>query len=165
MSAEVEARVLLEQDLRHAIEMQELDLFYQPQVDTKSGQVVALEALIRWNHPGGSQVQPDDFIPLAEETGLILPIGDWVLETACKQNQLWKERGLAQGVVVAVNFSARQFQDTRLIEKIRAVLERIGLPPEYLEIEITESTAMRDVEYSVRTLTGLRELGGPPIYR
>ena len=159
MNAEVEERVRLEQDLRRAVEKQEFVLYYQPQIDTKSGRIVALEALIRWNHPTRSQVQPMEFISVAEETGLILPIGEWVLETACKQNQLWKDAGLADGIVVAVNVSARQFQDTRLIESIRAVLDKTGLAPEFLEIEVTESTAMRDVEYSVRTLRSLKELG------
>jgi diguanylate cyclase (GGDEF)-like protein/PAS domain S-box-containing protein len=151
-------RIRIEGDLRNAIEREEFVLHYQPQVDTRSGRIIGMEALIRWQHPALGMVAPLRFIGLAEETGLIIPIGAWVLRCACAQNKAWQQAGLGH-LRIAVNLSARQFAQPDLVQSIAAVLEETGLAPQYLEIELTESLVMTDVEHAIGILHDLKTLG------
>jgi diguanylate cyclase (GGDEF)-like protein len=148
----------LEADLRRAIVNQELTLHYQPQINLQTGQMVGVEALLRWYHPKLGFVSPAEFIPLAEETGLICALGNWVLQTACKQHQTWRSMGLPP-IQVAINLSAQQFQQPDLINTIIQVLKSTGVDPKYLEFEITESAAMRDVNFTIAILKQLQSLG------
>jgi diguanylate cyclase (GGDEF)-like protein/PAS domain S-box-containing protein len=147
----------LQNDLRRALERSEFCLHYQPILDLETNKIVCLEALIRWNHPTKGLVPPGSFIPLAEETGLIIPIGDWVLETACRQLKAWHEQG--SQVLVAVNLSARQLRDPNLADVVAKVLHDTGIQANSLELEITESMVMRDWEIVEATLERLRALG------
>jgi diguanylate cyclase (GGDEF)-like protein/PAS domain S-box-containing protein len=158
MNEEAMERVRIESALRNALERGEFVLHYQPQVNLVSGQVVGMEALIRWQHPELGVVAPHRFITVAEETGLIVPIGAWVMRTACAQNKAWQDAGLGQ-LRVAVNLSARQFGAPNLLADIGAVLEATGLAPALLEIELTESLFMSDVNLAVETLHGMKKLG------
>lgn len=158
MNAQMVDRVALESDLRRALEHGELVVYYQPQVDITSEQIVGVEALVRWQHPERGLTLPADFIPLAEESGLIVPLGAWVLRTACAQAKAWQEAGLAP-IRVAVNLSARQFQQGDLMETVRLVLQETGLDPHYLELEITESVAVRDIDFTTAMLSELKEMG------
>ncbi|MEW6573467.1 MAG: EAL domain-containing protein [Bacillota bacterium] len=148
----------LEADLRRAVERREFMVYYQPVVSLSSGEVAAVEALVRWRHPQRGLVPPLEFIPLAEETGLILPIGEWVLQTACSQTKNWHVAGYPR-LRLMVNFSARQFQDRGLLTMIERILRETGLPPTALNIEITESVAMKDTEYTSKMLNELDEMG------
>ncbi|MDP2785493.1 MAG: EAL domain-containing protein [Sulfurimicrobium sp.] len=150
-------RLMLENSLRTALERNEFALHYQPQVSLLSGEVIGMEALLRWHHAEMGMISPANFIPLAEDTGLIIPIGAWVLHTACKQTKAWHDAGLPP-VRVAVNISGRQFRENipQLVEK---ALAESGLPPQYLELEITESVAMQHAESTEKTLTALRDMG------
>ena len=160
MRAQTLERATLEHDLRRAIERSELCLHYQPLVDLESGAVLGMEALLRWQHPVRGLVPPLSFIPLAEETGLILPIGRWVLETACRQVREWqREVPAAASLVVSVNLSARQFAQADLIVSVAAILDHAGLTPGSLELEITESVVMDQSEAAIERLRGLRALG------
>jgi EAL domain-containing protein (putative c-di-GMP-specific phosphodiesterase class I) len=150
-------RLRLENELRRALVNEEFVLYYQPQVDIGSGRIVGVEALIRWNHPDKGMVMPNHFIPLAEESGLIVPIGEWVLRAACKQNKTWQSEGYAP-IPISVNLSMRQFFQHNLKGKIRHVLEQTELDPQYLELEITESMTM-DVDHAIQSLLELKELG------
>jgi diguanylate cyclase (GGDEF)-like protein len=152
MEAQQRARRELEDDLRWALERGQLSLAYQPQLDLASGSVTGVEALLRWTHPVRGSVSPAEFIPLAEETGLIGPIGRWVLQQACRDALAWPVR-------VAVNVSAVQFRHGQLMADVWAALEASGLPPQQLEIEITESVMLRDPEQVLHTLTALRARG------
>ncbi|MEG3640888.1 putative bifunctional diguanylate cyclase/phosphodiesterase [Magnetococcus sp. PR-3] len=151
-------RLVMEAELRRAIDNQELMLHYQPKVDAESRQIVGMEALVRWIHPERGVIPPGDFIPLAEETGLIVPLGELVLTRACRQVKQWWDMGLPP-VQVAVNLSPRQFQEPNLIEKIQDTLDKTGLPASGLELEITESIAMHDVDNTIETVKQLRDLG------
>ena len=151
-------RAALESDLRHALERNEFLLHYQPKVDIGGNRIVGMEALVRWQQPGKGLVAPAQFIPLAEETGLIVPIGEWVLKTACLQNKAWQERGLPR-LRVAVNLSARQFTHESLLQDVARALDETGLDPAWLEFEITESMVMRDPEHAVTLLHGLKAMG------
>lgn len=151
-------RLALENALHHALERNELELYYQPQIETKTGRIVGMEALIRWNHPEQGVISPGVFIPLAEETGLIIPIGEWVLETACLRNKSWQEAG-APKVRVAVNLSAAQFYQEEIVDKVKSVLETSGLAAECLELEITESIAMHSVDRVIETFRELHKVG------
>jgi EAL domain-containing protein (putative c-di-GMP-specific phosphodiesterase class I) len=133
-------------------------LFYQPVVDINTKTVVGVEALIRWKHPELGLLSPAHFISAAETSGLIIPIGDWVLRTACRQAKLWQKK-LEPELTVAVNLSARQFQQPNLTEEIAEVLEETGLDAKYLELEITESNAMQNAENTIYTLRELKALG------
>jgi diguanylate cyclase (GGDEF)-like protein len=160
MRAQTVERAELEHDLRRAIERHELRLHYQPLVDLKTGHVVGMEALLRWQHPLRGLIPPLAFIPLAEETGLILPIGRWVLETACAQLREWQQRLPAtRGMTLSVNISARQFAQSDLVGLVAQILDRTGINPARLELEITESVVMDQSEASVEQLRGLRGLG------
>ncbi|OGB22389.1 MAG: hypothetical protein A3I66_14300 [Burkholderiales bacterium RIFCSPLOWO2_02_FULL_57_36] len=151
-------RFKLESALRGALSRNEFVLYYQPQVDLRTGSVVGLEALIRWQHPEFGLIPPIRFIGLAEETGLIVPIGAWVLRTACAQAMEWQRAGLT-GLRIAVNLSARQFVQRDLVDLIGTVLQETGLAAKYLDLELTESLVMNDVEHAIGILNELRELG------
>jgi len=151
-------RLRLESDLRHALEGDEILMHYQPKVDSGQGRIVAMEALVRWQSPNRGMVSPGLFIPVAEETGLILPIGQITLEQAANQGKAWVDQGLLKGRV-AVNLSPHQFQQDNLLECIDTVLEQSGLPPEHLELEITEGAVMKDVETTVTTMKLIRARG------
>ena len=150
-------RLMLENGLRSALESQEFELHYQPQVSLHSGKIVGMEALLRWHHPELGMISPASFIPLAEDTGLIVPIGEWVLHTACRQIKAWQDAGLPP-LRVAVNLSARQLRQN-IPALVGKALTETGLKPEYLELEITESVAMQHAEASVQTFVTLREMG------
>jgi EAL domain-containing protein (putative c-di-GMP-specific phosphodiesterase class I) len=158
MTARARERLTLENDLQHAVEREECVVHYQPQVDVVTGRIVGMEALVRWQHPERGLLPPTEFISLAEETGLILPLGEWVLRTACRQVTDWRERGLGE-LSVAVNLSAHQIQQLQYVETVEAALEDAGLDARWLELEITEGTAMRDVELTAHVLGRLREVG------
>jgi diguanylate cyclase (GGDEF)-like protein/PAS domain S-box-containing protein len=158
MSERTEKRVDMLGRLRGAIARDELQLYYQPQVDVRSGAIIGVEALLRWNDRERGQVQPAHFIPLAEDTGLIVPIGEWVLREACRQAQVWRNAGLGP-LTMAVNLSARQFRQKGLVQLISSVLAESGLPPACLELEITESTMMHRAEEAAAGLRDLHALG------
>ncbi len=151
-------RLEIELSLRRAVEQNEFEVYYQPQVDISAGKIVGVEALVRWNHPERGQVLPIEFISVAEETGLIIPIGEWVLRTACAQNKAWQQAGYPP-MRMAVNLSAYQFRQKQLVETVARALRETGMDPRYLELEITESTAMQDVEFTIAMLRSLREMG------
>jgi diguanylate cyclase (GGDEF)-like protein/PAS domain S-box-containing protein len=158
MNEEAMERVRIESALRNALERDEFVLHYQPQVDLASGEIVGMEALIRWQHPEMGMVAPSRFIGVAEETGLIVQIGAWVMRAACQQNRAWHEAGLGR-LRVAVNLSARQFGAANLVADIRSVLAETGLAPGCLEIELTESLFMSDVTLAVELLHSMKALG------
>ncbi|MFD2273402.1 putative bifunctional diguanylate cyclase/phosphodiesterase [Undibacterium arcticum] len=151
-------RLRIEGDLRNALERDEFMLVYQPQVNLRTGQIVGMEALLRWQHPQLGMVPPQRFIGLAEETGMILPIGAWVIRTACAQNQAWQRAGLGT-LRMSVNLSARQFSQQDLVQSIAAVLQETGMAPHLLEIELTESLVMTDVDHAIGVLRELKALG------
>ena len=144
--------------MRKALEREEFFLVYQPQVDARSGMISGMEALLRWQHPDLGLLAPDKFIHLAEETGLIIPIGEWVVQKACQQNKAWQQQGLPP-VRVAVNLSAKQFGQYHLDEMVSATLMETGLDPEWLELEITESAIMKNAEQTAIILRKLKEMG------
>lgn len=148
----------LECELRGAIEREEFVVYYQPQIDANSNQVVGAEALVRWQHPTLGLISPADFIPLAEETGLIAPLGEWVMRAACRQNKSWQEAGWPP-ISVSVNLSARQFQQTNLTEIVAAVLRDASLDAQFLELELTESSIMKNPQLTRATLRELKEMG------
>ncbi|MBW4470210.1 MAG: EAL domain-containing protein [Stenomitos rutilans HA7619-LM2] len=148
----------LESSLHHALERQEFVLHYQPQINVITGEITGMEALLRWQHPELGLISPSVFIPLAEENGLIIAIGEWVLRTACAQNQTWQMAGLAP-LRMAVNLSARQFQQPQLVETIAQLLAEAHLTPDSLELEITETTAMQNVDFTIAILKSLRSIG------
>jgi diguanylate cyclase (GGDEF)-like protein/PAS domain S-box-containing protein len=158
MDRQMQDRLEIEQELRQALERGELSLAYQPQVDVDSGRMCGAEALLRWQHPRLGNVAPLRFIPLAEELGLIGPIGEWVLREACAQAQRWRAAGLGD-LRVAVNVSARQFRDPDLPGRVIAILAETGLPPRLLELELTESMLMGAVGRTEETLRRLKQIG------
>ncbi|WP_157606747.1 EAL and GGDEF domain-containing protein [Sedimenticola selenatireducens] len=158
MTAQAVQRVLLESKLRKALELDELLLHYQPQLDMESGKLIGAEALLRWQQPEMGLIPPDRFIPLAEENGLILPIGEWVLHTACRQAKKWLEQGLAFGRI-SVNIATPQIQRGDLVRLVGQVLRETGLPSHCLELEVTESVIMEDFDQAIAVLEGLRALG------
>ncbi|MFW6193626.1 MAG: putative bifunctional diguanylate cyclase/phosphodiesterase [Gemmatimonadota bacterium] len=151
-------RLSLESGLRRALTRKEFDLHYQPRRDLETGRITGMEALLRWEHPEFGTVEPRKFLPLAEETGLIIPIGRWVLKTACEQNVAWQEEGLPR-LNMAVNLSGRQFFDGSLVDDVAEALEESGMDPELLELEICESVLSRDARRTVPVLEDLKELG------
>jgi diguanylate cyclase len=151
-------RLTLENDLRHALERDEFVLHYQPKMDVKSGAVIGMEALLRWRHPQKGIVPPADFIPLAEQTGFIVPIGRWVLQEACRQNKEWQDKGMPR-LRVSVNISSVQFRQQSLLDTIAQVLKTSGLAPQYLELEITESVVMQNAAEAIVMLEKLSKMG------
>jgi diguanylate cyclase (GGDEF)-like protein len=158
MNARASERFSLESGLRRALERGEFLLHYQPQVDRQSGEVVAVEALLRWHHPERGLVGPNEFIPLLEETSLICPVGEWVLRTACTQGVAWQQAGLP-ALRIAVNLSAHQFRSQGLVERVGRILRETGLDPQLLELELTEGALMESTRATSTTLTMLKQLG------
>jgi EAL domain-containing protein (putative c-di-GMP-specific phosphodiesterase class I) len=151
-------QLTLEAALRRALERDQFFLNYQPKVDLASGQITGVEALLRWTHPDLGVVSPTQFIPLAEETGLIVPIGRWVLKQACAQNMAWQRHGLLP-VSMAVNLSPRQFADKQLLHDIDEALAASGMSPTRLQLEVTESMVMRNVPRAIKTLAAIQSRG------
>lgn len=151
-------RLSMESSLHRAVEQGELVMHYQPKVDLRSGGIVGMEALMRWQHPQLGQILPGEFIPLAEETGLIVPLGEWALEEACRQTKAWSDAG-HEGLTVAVNLSARQFQQQAVGDMVARVLRSTGLDPGRLELELTESLVLQDPAAIIATLGDLRRMG------
>jgi diguanylate cyclase (GGDEF)-like protein len=158
MNERVSERLALENALRRALERNELALHYQQKVSLQSGEIVGAEALVRWLHPEWGLVRPARFIPLAEETGLIVSIGEWVLREACRQTRAWLDAGLDPGVV-SVNLSVRQFRQEGLVRTVSRILEETALDPAQLEMELTESMVMGNVDAAIAVLQGLKQLG------
>ena len=158
MGSQVDAKLLLLEEMRRGIAEQQFVLLYQPKVDLRTGALFGVEALLRWRHPELGLISPLTFIPLAEESGLIVPLGDWVLRTACRQNQAWRTAGLAP-ISVAVNVSARQFDDQALVAQVAAALADSGLDVDGLELEVTESLLMRDLATAVAKMAQFKQMG------
>lgn len=158
MNSRARELLQLENGLRQALEEDQFVLHYQPQHDLATGELVGVEALLRWNHPERGMIPPGDFIPLAEETGLIVPIGDWVLRTACAQSRTWRQAGLPP-MRMAVNISPRQFRLANLSSRVQEILQETGLEPEALELEITEGMIMNDLEAAIETMQALGKMG------
>jgi diguanylate cyclase (GGDEF)-like protein/PAS domain S-box-containing protein len=158
LNTKVHEKFMLLKELRNAITRSEFTLHYQPQVDLRSGRIFAIEALIRWVHPLLGMIAPLKFIPMAEETGLIVPIGDWVLREACRQNRAWQDAGFAP-MTVCVNVSARQFREKNWVSRVANALRESGLEAKYLELELTESLIMQDIEQAVATMREFQILG------
>jgi len=158
MNVKAMERLVLENGLYHALARNEFLLHYQPQVDLRTGEIAGMEALVRWQHPELGLVSPAMFIPVAEDSGLIVSIGEWVLRTACAQNKAWQLAGF-KPISVAVNLSARQFRQPDLAEMVAGILRETGLDPACLELELTESLVMQDVEKTISTLGKLKAMG------
>ncbi|MHC5725770.1 MAG: putative bifunctional diguanylate cyclase/phosphodiesterase [Nostoc sp.] len=158
INAQLQERLTLEKELYGALGRNEMLVYYQPLIDLDNGQITGMEALIRWQHPTLGMISPAKFIPIAEANGLIVPIDQWVLRTACAQNRAWQLAGFSP-IRISVNLSSRQFEKSNLVEVVSQILEETGLKASYLELEVTESFLMGDIERSVKTLKELRELG------
>ncbi len=158
MKDRISQRLALEHSIRRGLEQGEFVIYYQPLLDLSTRKIVGIEALIRWNHPRKGLISPAEFIPVAEETGLIIPLGEWILRSACKRNKAWQDSGYPP-MRMAVNLSARQFQQQKLVKKVARILEETGLDPRWLELEITESIAMKDVEFTSKMLFELQKMG------
>jgi EAL domain-containing protein (putative c-di-GMP-specific phosphodiesterase class I) len=155
MNERVNDRLALEHALRRALERKEFMLHYQQKVDLRSGSIIGAEALVRWSHPEWGLVRPARFIPIAEETGLIVQLGEWVIYEAARQARAWLDAGLKPGIV-SVNLSARQFRAEGLVLTVSRILQETGLEPSSLEMELTESMVMHNVEAAIATLQGLK---------
>jgi EAL domain-containing protein (putative c-di-GMP-specific phosphodiesterase class I) len=151
-------RIEIERHLRSAIQRNELEVYYQPQVDSNTFEIVAVEALLRWHHPQWGVVSPVEFIPVAEDCGLIISIGDWVIEQAIGQAKKWHDMGYTQ-LTIAVNISLAQFNEKILVEKIASKLNKANLEPQFLELELTESIAMQNAEAAIKVTQQLATLG------
>ncbi|NHT78411.1 EAL domain-containing protein [Rhizobiaceae bacterium CRRU44] len=158
MADAAHAKLLRVEALRKALEQNEFVLHYQPQLNLASGRIFAAEALLRWNHPQQGLISPCEFVPLAEETGLIVEIGEWVLDAACRQNRAWQDAGLPS-LIVSVNVSARQFAEKAWVSRVARTLTETGLDPQFLELELTESLIMQDVPQAIATMHELEALG------
>ncbi|PHJ58331.1 diguanylate cyclase [Nostoc linckia z18] len=158
LSAKNPELLTLEKSLRYALERKEFSLYYQPRVSIATGEITGMEALLRWQHPDMGLVAPSVFIPLAEQSGLIVPIGEWVLRTACRQNKAWQDAGLPP-LMMAVNLSLKQFRQPQLVETVAKILQQTGLEPHFLELEITETTAIEDLEFTRTVLQDLQQMG------
>jgi diguanylate cyclase (GGDEF)-like protein len=151
--------LILENSLHSALEKEEFNVFYQPQVNIITGEIGKMEALLRWRHPQLGLISPDKFIPITEENGLIVPIGEWVLKTACQQNKIWQETLGLPHLSVAVNLSLRQFQQSNLVSTVKKILEETNMHPHCLELEITESLAAHNIDFTKSILTELHDIG------
>ena len=158
MASQAQETLLLETSLRKAFANEEFVVYYQPQVDANSGHIIGMEALVRWLHPEWGMISPAQFIPMAEETGLIIPLGAWVLRTACHQARDWQQEGLLP-LRLSVNLSLRQFQQANLVSQVREILQEARLAPALLDLEITESIAVENLETTLQTLLDLKRLG------
>jgi EAL domain-containing protein (putative c-di-GMP-specific phosphodiesterase class I) len=158
MQTEMEQRAELEKDLRASVRLNQMELYYQMQVD-ESGRVVGAEALIRWRHPRRGMVSPATFIPLAEEIGMILPIGDWVIEQACAQLKAWEMDPVMRKIQLSVNVSPRQLSQPWFVEQVREAVEKSGIRPSRLKLELTESFILDDVDEAIEKMQELRYLG------
>jgi diguanylate cyclase (GGDEF)-like protein len=158
MKSKASEELLLEAELHYALERRELEVYYQPKINLKTRQVIGSEALLRWNHPQKGLISPNKFIPLAEANGLILPINEWVIETACHQTKLWQNNGLKY-LTIAVNLSISQFKQTDLFHKITQILLRTNLEAKYLELELTEKILIDNTQANVRRLSSIQNLG------
>lgn len=160
MHEEVRNKLHIEREMRQALEQEEFQLYYQPIVDLDTGDLSGFESLIRWQHPIRGMVPPGDFIPIAEENNMILPLGKWILYESCRQMRAWQKESIsAWNLMVSVNLSGKQFVQPDLVEQVADVLAETGLPPRCLKLEITESYLMENSELAVKTVTKLRELG------
>jgi diguanylate cyclase (GGDEF)-like protein/PAS domain S-box-containing protein len=158
MTTQAYERIIMERNMRRALEEESFELYYQPQIDAKSGLTRSVEALIRWPQDDGSMISPAKFIPLAEDTGFIVPIGEWVLKTACEQMVRWKEQGLAIEHI-AVNLAGNQLQKEGLYDTVMEIMDSTGCRPEWIELEVTEGFIMKDPEYSINALKRLKDTG------
>lgn len=160
MNVELTRQLELEGELRQALQRNEFELYYQPQIDLNGNKLIGYEALLRWNHPQKGMIPPGEFIPVAEDSGLILPIGEWVLRTACNHIREFSNNGLLpENGHIAVNLSPRQFHDPNLVAVIRELMQSTDINSQQLELEITESLLMENVESTIYTLKQLKELG------
>jgi diguanylate cyclase (GGDEF)-like protein len=150
--------VKLENALYKALKQKELVIYYQPQINCKTNEIKGVEALLRWNHPEHGMISPDKFIPIAEETGLIVPIGEWVLKEACRQLKEWHDQGYPL-ISVSVNLSVRQFEQSNLFSIVKNVLKKVELSPEYLHLELTENLIVKNTELTLKTMKKLKGLG------
>jgi len=158
MQAAVSIRAALEKDLRHALEQSQFLLFFQSQVN-HDGEIIGAEVLVRWRHPERGLVSPQDFIPLAEDTGLILPIGQWVLDTACAQLKLWENTEATRHLQLAVNVSARQFRQTGFVEQVKQSITQHTINPALLKLELTETLVLDNVDDTIAKMSQLKEIG------
>ena len=158
MNAKIAGKLVMQEDMRRALDRKEFYLLYQLQVNIETGEIVGVEALVRWRHPEKGIIPPSDFISLAEEMGLIVPLGDWVMREACKQNKAWQDMGLPP-ITMSVNVSAYQFRQYSLGEKVEQILEETALAPCYLDLEVTESLIMQDTDHTVQIMRQLKHLG------
>jgi EAL domain-containing protein (putative c-di-GMP-specific phosphodiesterase class I) len=158
MQDAINSRVSLEHELRKALDLQQFQLYYQIQVDT-SDRVLGAEALIRWIHPQRGMVSPFHFIPLAEDTGLILPIGQWVLETACAQLQAWQQHAVTRELTLSINVSAKQFRQAQFVTQVQDTVEQYAINPMLLKIELTESMLLDNIDGTISTMNALKKIG------
>jgi diguanylate cyclase (GGDEF)-like protein len=158
MNASIEEKLVLLEGLRNALDDGQFRLVYQPKVDLHTGRVFGVEALVRWDHPEHGTIGPDRFIPLAEESGMIIALGEWILRSACRQARAWQDAGLPP-LCVSVNVSPRQFEEARLVERVQLALKDSGLAPQWLELEVTEGVIMRDLQQAVGKMAQVRAMG------
>ena len=158
MNAKAFEQLTLEHNLRKALQKNQFLVYYQPQIDLRTQKIIGAEALVRWQHPELGMISPAQFIPIAEETGLILPLGEWVLRTACQQAKYWYDQ-LGTRFMISVNLSSRQFQQQDLVSTVYRSLRDTQLPPELLELEITETLGMKNPELTLKTLHELKSMG------
>lgn len=158
LSQKIADKLELQSDIRRGIEERAFEVYFQPQIDLATEEIIGFEALVRWNHPDRGVIAPAEFIPVAEESGLIVPLGEYILRESCNKLKTWQEEGYEKQIL-AVNLSARQFKDRDFMEKVVSIIEETGINPRQLELEITESMALDDLDYAIATLQKLKELG------
>lgn len=158
LNKKVQNRLIIENQLREALSHHELSVLYQPIVSLKTGRIIGAEALMRWEHPTLGTIAPSEFISVAEESGIIISIGEWILKTACKQTKAWHDEGFNH-LSISVNLSARQFKQINLFGQIHSILTQIHFQPKYLALELTESLIMEDIEENIKLLKQLKKIG------